>query len=700
MSVRVWFRRAALLFLLVMCLPLRGESYTMDELFRAMDWGAVDERLAASGGILSAREESIAANALWLQRRWRDALPLLEKNADHWPEEVKPYGAMMTILGLERTGRRSEAAAAAKKLLPEAPAELGYYVAYALYRLSDEKDTASRKGYLERMYALATEERQWITALSNLLALPGGEKKGYALALLSLQPRNAAALKVLEALPKPWNAEVYFALGYAAYLRGEHGKAVPLLKAVPLDSKNGRKARYYRAFSLYHRKQYGSALELWSYLARNGTSYAESSIRRISILAGHAERKRALRVLREVAESRQGVYRTRAYYSLSTNLSGDEKRAAEERVMELAPDSEFAAQILWTRGWGHWRAGRTKEAVQAWQHTLTSSATTSWRARILYWLAKGYDRLGESERDKKTLDLLTKAYPLTIYGILANGGKVPVEPGIPPAFEDTAPSTLEQWGFVQYARMNYVARGDRGSLFRAALLAAWMGDGQSTYAIGGRLSAALTKEPVFRQQALEILYPRPYRREVRAAAERFGVEDNFIWAIMRQESAFDPNATSWAGAAGLMQLMPATAKGEADALKMAKYALYTPEHNILLGAAYIARLLKSFGREELAAAAYNAGSGAARRWLGERKDPPLDEWIEAIRYKETSGYVQRVMANLAVYRTLYPADMEDLVPGSGQDNAAPEEALSFGMADEVPSAEEESTVQQGTEGGR
>ncbi len=688
MSVRVWFRRAALLFLLVMGLPLRGESYTMDELFRAMDWRAVNERLAASGGRLTAREESLAANALWLQRRWGDALVLLEKNAAQWPEEVKPYGAMMTVLGLERTGRKDEAAAMAKRLLPDAPAELGYYVAYALYRLSDEKDTASRKGALERMYALATEERQRITALSYLLALPGGEKKSHALALLNLQPRNAAALKVLEALPKPWNAEVHFALGYAAYLRGEHGKAVPLLKEVPLESKNGRKARYYRAFSQYHRKQYGSALELWSYLARNGTSYAESSIRRISILAGRAERERALRVLREVAESRQGVFRTRAYYSLSTNLSGDGKRAAEERVMELAPDSEFAAQILWARGWGHWQAGRTKQAVQAWQRTLTSSATTSWRARILHWLAKGYDRLGETEKRKKTLDLLAKTYPLTVYGILANDGKIPVKPGIPPAFENTTPSVLEQWGFVQYARMNYVARGDRGSLFRAALLAEWMGDGQSAYAIGGKLSDALIGEPAFRQQALEMLYPRPYMREVRAAAERFGVEDNFIWAIMRQESAFDPNATSWVGAAGLMQLMPATAKGEADALKMAKYTLYAPEHNILLGAAHIARLMKSFGREELAAAAYNAGGGAARRWLGERKDIPLDEWIEAVRYEETNGYVQRVMANLAVYRTLYPAN-DDSAPGAGQNSAAPEEVLSLEAVDEAPSVEDE-----------
>ncbi|HRV99508.1 MAG TPA: lytic transglycosylase domain-containing protein, partial [Aminobacteriaceae bacterium] len=159
-----------------------------------------------------------------------------------------------------------------------------------------------------------------------------------------------------------------------------------------------------------------------------------------------------------------------------------------------------------------------------------------------------------------------------------------------------------------------------------------------------------------------------------------------VWAIMRQESAFNPNATSWVGAGGLMQLMPGTARSEAKALEMKKYSVYNPEQNIILGSAHIARLLRSFGDVEVALAAYNAGGGNARKWLDGRKDVPLDEWIESVRFEETNDYVQKVMANLHIYRTLYapsrlsasdaaaPGDVpdEDAEPGSA--GSEPEES--------------------------
>jgi soluble lytic murein transglycosylase len=156
--------------------------------------------------------------------------------------------------------------------------------------------------------------------------------------------------------------------------------------------------------------------------------------------------------------------------------------------------------------------------------------------------------------------------------------------------------------------------------------------------------------------------------EVRKAAERFKVEENIIWAIMRQESAFNPNATSWVGAAGLMQLMPATARSEANALEMKNYNLYNAGQNIILGTAHIARLLKSFGNVEQAVAAYNGGSGSARRWLAGRKDVPLDEWIESVRFEETNDYVRKVMANLYIYRALYGTPRtEGVAPGAPGD---------------------------------
>jgi soluble lytic murein transglycosylase len=688
-------RRPALMavlfiFLAIPCFPAPGEAKTMDELFTAREWEALDSLLENSAGRLSPRELSLAANSLWYRGKWEKSLELLQKTAPHWPESVKPYGQLVTVLGLERTGRKDEARAYAEKILPSAPEDTGYYIAYALYRMTGEKDFAAKKKYLQKMYSLASNQSQQTTALTNLLALPG-DKTAYALNLLGMLPRNSAALKVLEGLPKPWNAEVNFALGYAAYLRGQYSKAAPLLKAVPYDSRNGRKARYYRAFSLYSLKKYGEALELWSPLARKGTTYAESSIRRISILADRAQKERALRVLREIAESREGAIKARAYYSLSTHASGKEKRDYEEKVIALIPDSSFTTRILYGRGWDLWKKGDIKGAVAQWEKSVTAGMDNSWKPRILYWIAKGRGRLGEKEKEKAVRARIVKNHPLSIYAFLSGGEKLAIAPEIPPSLANDGPSELERWGFIVYARWQLLAKGDAKSLFRAARLAEWSGDHQASYAAIGKIAGEITRGPKFFRKGMEYLYPRPFYEDVKKAAEKFKVEDNLVWAIMRQESAFNPNATSWVGAGGLMQLMPGTARGEANTLGMKSYNIYNPEQNITMGTAHIARLLKSFGNVEQAVAAYNGGAGSARRWLAGRKDVPLDEWIESVRFEETNDYVRKVMANLHIYRSLYgtPPSSELAPESTGED--LPEESAGDAedREDEAPSGTDE-----------
>lgn len=139
------------------------------------------------------------------------------------------------------------------------------------------------------------------------------------------------------------------------------------------------------------------------------------------------------------------------------------------------------------------------------------------------------------------------------------------------------------------------------------------------------------------------------------------VEDAaLLLAMSRQESAFDPQAISHAGARGLMQLMPATARRTAKKIKVGYSAdrlTSDPQYNATLGSAHLAELLENFdGNYVLAVAAYNAGGGRVRRWLRQNGDPRTEEvdavdWIELIPFTETRDYVQRVMGNLQVYRT-------------------------------------------------
>lgn len=137
------------------------------------------------------------------------------------------------------------------------------------------------------------------------------------------------------------------------------------------------------------------------------------------------------------------------------------------------------------------------------------------------------------------------------------------------------------------------------------------------------------------------------------------VDPAAIFAVARQESRFRSDAVSSAGARGLMQLMPGTARETAAkvGLKYSKARLTSdPEYNALLGSTYLAQQLETFDRSLiLAAAAYNAGPGNARKWIRAFGDPRSEDvdpviWVEFIPYEETRKYVQRVLGNYMVYR--------------------------------------------------
>ena len=149
-----------------------------------------------------------------------------------------------------------------------------------------------------------------------------------------------------------------------------------------------------------------------------------------------------------------------------------------------------------------------------------------------------------------------------------------------------------------------------------------------------------------------LLYPQPFDREVRAAAKLTGVDQTLIYSVLRQESLYRTDAVSAAGAYGLLQLLPATARHTAQRLKRPKPStsdLFIPATNVALGAGQLRILLDRFaGQTAVALAGYNAGPGAATRWLpGESVDP--DIWIENIPYNETRGYVQRVLWHSVVF---------------------------------------------------
>lgn len=175
---------------------------------------------------------------------------------------------------------------------------------------------------------------------------------------------------------------------------------------------------------------------------------------------------------------------------------------------------------------------------------------------------------------------------------------------------------------------------------------------------------------------LGLRFPLSHREIVREQAGATGLDEAWIYAILRQESAFDPKAVSHAGATGLMQLMPATARQVALSLGLPRPSrndLYDPELNIALGSTYLLDMRRRYlGNPVLATAAYNAGPGNVDRWLPEHPQD-ADVWVATIPYSETRGYVRRVLAYRVIYdcRLGYPIKpLHSIMGPIGREEAA------------------------------
>ncbi|MEJ1336794.1 MAG: transglycosylase SLT domain-containing protein [Candidatus Sedimenticola sp. (ex Thyasira tokunagai)] len=151
---------------------------------------------------------------------------------------------------------------------------------------------------------------------------------------------------------------------------------------------------------------------------------------------------------------------------------------------------------------------------------------------------------------------------------------------------------------------------------------------------------------------LELRFPLKHKDKVSAEAVNRQLDNAWVFAVIRQESAFSQDAHSPAGALGLMQLMPNTARFIAKKTKQRrprKQELLNPDTNITLGTAYLSRVYKQLGKNQvLATAAYNAGPHRVRAWLPETTIA-ADLWVETIPFRETRSYTQRVLSYAVIY---------------------------------------------------
>jgi soluble lytic murein transglycosylase len=161
---------------------------------------------------------------------------------------------------------------------------------------------------------------------------------------------------------------------------------------------------------------------------------------------------------------------------------------------------------------------------------------------------------------------------------------------------------------------------------------------------------ALTQQIAYWQA----LYPTLYIEAIENWSQQRQLNPLLVISVIRQESRFEPKIHSSAGAVGLMQVMPETSKWVAENIGVKKYSLENPNDNVKLGTWYLDEIHDRYKNNSmLAIASYNAGSGNLSKWLQGKKVSDPDEFVEAIPFEETQGYVKNVFGNYWNYLRLY-----------------------------------------------
>lgn len=291
------------------------------------------------------------------------------------------------------------------------------------------------------------------------------------------------------------------------------------------------------------------------------------------------------------------------------------------------------------------------------------------RSRGAYWAGRASEAKGDKPAAtawyRRAAAFVTSFYGQVALRHVTGSDGAPQKIPAPPKVDEKTAAAFESREVVHAARL--IAASRERDQFRAFII--HLIDKAKTPAEHALISALATdvgRADVAVRAAKESLRDGVYLIEAGwpqgpLPQNRRGLESSILLSLMRQESAFNPEAVSWAGARGLMQVMPATGRVVARRLGMRfsrERLLMDPHYNMTIGTAYFRQVLEDFeGSYVLALAAYNAGPNRARRWLkrnGDFRKGDIDviDWIELIPFDQTRDYVQRVLENLLVYRAL------------------------------------------------
>jgi soluble lytic murein transglycosylase len=387
--------------------------------------------------------------------------------------------------------------------------------------------------------------------------------------------------------------------------------------------------------------------------------------------------------------------------------SDDNKEAEAEKLLanlaDIYPKGDMAPEALWRLALDRLRDHDDDKAL----HWLDQELRRYPRedifyaeGRALYWKARIFERKGERKQARDGYEQAVREYPLSVYTLFSLERLRKVAPAARKELLHELRKHMgdidkkSPWDFgkqavfgepgflraVEFARMGLgsEARRELGKLgLRVGKVEATPSAGREdalwitailldrgnqwnashsiprytlpwfrrTYPNGGRHEAQW-----------RLGFPKAFADVVLKHCHANKVPEALQWAIMREESSFYPRAESFANALGLTQMMMKTA-GRFAKWPVTREALFDPDKNVEIGSHFLAFLLEHYdGAVPLVISGYNAGEGGVDRWLRERGNLELDEFIETIPFDETRGYTKRVLSSYLTYAWLYQPD--------------------------------------------
>ncbi|HWO00342.1 MAG TPA: transglycosylase SLT domain-containing protein [Blastocatellia bacterium] len=454
---------------------------------------------------------------------------------------------------------------------------------------------------------------------------------------------------------------------------------------------------------LNNRQPAQAVLSLWLVSDRNPEMRAEAMFNQAEALRRSNRSSEAAALAdRLLVQYQKSRWSEDALYNLAHELDkqGNKTEAANRyrRLLAVYPKSKYSPEASYVLGWQAYQAKSYAEAARVLEQHLAAYRypETKFIGEACFWAGKSEERLGNRARALALYDLVNERYRYGYHGYVAglrasklraaNAALKPeqAKPGsdlerirnnvtyVEPIKESADGSEaerlakaddLEVIGIADLAVKELTAALDRAPdspklNLRLAQFYSRRGESfQATLVLRrGYPDLYSYRESDVPREAWEIFFPLVSWAAIKEEAKRYGIDPFIAAGLIRQESVFNPNAVSRAGARGLMQVMPAT--GQLISKRQGSGAitaadLLNPTLNVKLGMNYLAQMLGQFGRIEYAAAAYNAGPSRAQRWISERGGMDIEDWIEAIPITETRGYVQGVLRYSANYRRFY-----------------------------------------------